>query len=188
MIAIFRAQLDSHFEILQGGVRFAGKAIESGQGVMNIVPFRRGFAGLIEALTRVVPAPNIHHSYAALVVLVGGARILFLAGLHALFSDFDVHARAIGQLFTGTFQHFLQLLLGLGKFLLVEEREGLIVQLELRLNARIDQFHAPTLGRGRRGLWAFFSGTFMAPGAPPCPTSRSPKRAGSEEKPLEPPS
>ena len=74
---------------------------------MDIVRFGGGLAGFVEAFARVVPAANIHHGYATLIVFVSSARVLLLAGLHALLGDFDVHARTIGEFFTGAFEDFL---------------------------------------------------------------------------------
>ena len=83
-------------------------------------------------------------------MLIGGARILLRAWLHALFSDAQVHAGAVRKALTGTFEYFFQFLLGLGKFLLVEEGERFVVDFELRLNQGIDQFYSASLRRWRR--------------------------------------
>ena len=143
-------QLDGDFQIGESGVGFAGEAIERGQGVVDVVGFGRGFAGFVETFAGVVPAADVHHSHAALIVLFGGARILFLGRLHALLGDFYVHARAIREFFAGAFENFFELLFGSGEFLLMEEREGLVVNFELGLDARIDQFDTTTLGRRSR--------------------------------------
>jgi hypothetical protein len=147
VIAIFGAQLDGHLEILQSGIGFTSEAIERGQRVMNVVGFGSGLARFVEAFAGVVPAADVHHGHTALIVLVGGARILLGNRFHALLGDFDVHARAVGKLFAGTFQNPFQLLLGAREFLLVKEGEGFVVEFKLCLHTGIDQFDAATLGR-----------------------------------------
>ena len=112
VIAIFRAQLNGDLQIGHGGIGFAGEAIERGQRVMNVVGFGRGFAGFDEAFAGVVPAADVHHGHAALVMLLGGAGILFRGRLHALLGDLDVHAGAVGEFFAGAFQNFFEFLLG----------------------------------------------------------------------------
>ena len=82
-------------------------------------------------------------------MLVGRARILLRARLHALFGDAQMHAGAVGEALAGAFENFFQFLLGSGKFLLVEEGQRFIVNFQLRLNPRIDQLDATAL-RGRR--------------------------------------
>jgi len=149
VITIFRAKLDGYLQIGEGGIGFAGETIERRQRVMDMVGLGRGFAGSIEAFAGVVPAADVHHGHAALVVVFGGARILFLGRLHALLGNLQVHARAIGEFFAGALQHFFQFLLGLGEFLLVEEGQSFIIGFQLSLNARIDQLYTTALGRGR---------------------------------------
>jgi hypothetical protein len=149
VIAIFGAKVDGDFEIFHGGVGFAGEAVERREGVMNVVGFGRGFARFVEAFARIVPAADVHHGDAALVVLVGGLRILLVARLHALFGDFQVHASAIGELFTGTFENFFEFAFGFGEFLLVEERKGFVVELELSLDTRVNELDTAALGRMR---------------------------------------
>src|SRR6267143_898620 len=121
VVAILRPQLYGDFEIGHGGIGFAGETVERGQGVMNMVGFGRRFTGFQEAFARVVPAADVHHADAALVMLLGRPGILFRRRFHALLGDFKVHAGAIGELFAGTFQDFLEFLLGLGEFLLMKE-------------------------------------------------------------------
>jgi len=67
-----------------------------------------------------------------------------------MIGDIDVHAGAIGELLAGALQNFFEFLLGFGEFLLVKERQRLIVNFELRLNAGIDELDASALGRRRR--------------------------------------
>ena len=150
VITVFRAQLDGHLEIGQSRIGFAGKAIERGQRVVNVIGFRRGFAGFVETFAGVVPAANVHHGDAALIVFFGGAWIQFLRRLHALLGDFQMHARAIGKLLARAYQNFLKFLLGLGEFLLMKEGQSFVVNFELGLHARIDQFDATALGGRRR--------------------------------------
>ena len=146
VIAILRVQLDGDFQIGQRGIGFAGEAVERGQRVVDVVRLGGRFAGFVETFAGVVPAADVHHGHAALIVLFGGARILFLRRLHALLGDLYVHARAIGEFFAGAFENFFEFLFGSCEFLLMEERKGLVIDLELRLDARIDQFDTTTLG------------------------------------------
>ena len=150
VIAIFRAQLDGDLQIGQGGIGFASEAIQRRERVVNMVGLGRGFAGFVETFAGIVPAADVHHGHAALIVFIGGVGILLLRGLHALLGDFHVHARAIGKFFAGTFQNFFKFLLGAGKFLLMKEGQSFIVDFELRLDAGINQLDTPTLGGRRR--------------------------------------
>src|SRR5437870_10914494 len=86
---------------------------QRGVAMMNIGRF-------VEALPRFVPAPDVHHGHAALVMVFRAARIVFLRGLHALLGNFQMHARAVRQFLARTFQHFFQSLLGAGEFLLMK--------------------------------------------------------------------
>src|SRR2546427_12937070 len=115
-----------------------------------MVGLGRGFAGFVETLAGIIPAADVHHRDAALVMLISGARILLVRRLHALFGDFHVHARAIREFLAGTFQNFFKFLLGAREFLLMEERESLIVKFELRLDERVHQLDTPTLRWWRR--------------------------------------
>jgi len=116
---------------------------------MDVVGFGRGFARFVEAFARVVPAANVHHGDTALVVLVGGLGILLVARLHTLLGDFQVHASAVGELFAGAFENFFEFALGLGEFLLVEERKCFVVELELSLDTRVNELDTAALGRMR---------------------------------------
>ena len=117
---------------------------------MNVIGFWRSSAGLIEAFARVIPAADVHHGHAALIMLIGGAGILLVRRLHALLGDFEVHASAVGEFFAGAFENFFELLLGTGKFLLVKECQRLVIELELSLDAGVNQFDAAALGGRRR--------------------------------------
>jgi hypothetical protein len=66
-----------------------------------------------------------------------------------------VHASAIGEFLAGAFENFFKFLLGAGKFLLMKEGQGFIVEFELRLDERVNQLDTPTLG-GRRGRESLF--------------------------------
>ena len=116
---------------------------------MNMIGFRRGLARFVEAFARFVPAADVHHGHAALIVIFGAARILFRRGLHALLGNFQVHARAVRQLFAGALEHFFEFLLGARKFLLMKERQRFVVRFQLRLHSWINQFNAAAL-RGMR--------------------------------------
>ena len=118
VIAIFRFELNGYFQIGHRGVRFAGEAIESGEGVMNVIGFGGGAAGFIQAFAGVIPTAHVHHGDAALIMFVGGTRILIVKRLHALLGNFYVHAGAIGEFFAGAFHNFFEFLLGARKFLL----------------------------------------------------------------------
>src|SRR5713101_6004177 len=149
VIAVFRAQLDGDFEIGEGGIGFAGEAIEGGQRVVNMVGLGRGLAGFVETFAGIVPAADVHHGDAALIMFIRSAGILLLRRLHALLGDFHVHARAIGEFLAGAFEYFFQFLLGTSEFLLMKESQSFVVDFELRLNTGVNQLDTPTLG-GRR--------------------------------------
>ena len=117
---------------------------------MDMIRLGRGLARFIEALARFIPSPDVHHRHAALVMLFGAARILFLRRLHALVDNFQVHTRAVGKFLAGPLQHVFEYLLGAREFLLMEQSQSFIVSFELLLHPRIDQFHAAALGRGWR--------------------------------------
>jgi hypothetical protein len=155
VIAVFRTQLDSNLEVGEGGVGFAGEAIERGKSIVNMVGLGRGFAGFIETFAGIVPAADVHHRDATLIMFVRGAGILLVRRLHALLGDFQVHARAIGEFLAGAFENFFKFLLGAGEFLLMKEGQGFIVDFELRLHQGIDELDTPTLG-GRRGRESLF--------------------------------
>jgi len=116
---------------------------------MDMICFWSCLARLKETFAGVVPAADVHHGDATLIMIFCGARVLLVAGLHALLSDLQVHARAIRQFFTRSFQNLFKFLFGAGKFLLMKEREGFVIKLKLGLDARIDQFDATALS-GRR--------------------------------------
>ena len=85
---------------------------------MNVIGFGCGAPGFIEAFAGVIPAAHVHHGDAALIMFVGGARILIVQRLHALLGNFYVHAGAVGELLAGAFDNFFKFLLGARKFLL----------------------------------------------------------------------
>ncbi len=150
VVPVFRAQVDGDLQIGQRGIGFASEAIKRGQRVVNVVGLRRGFARLVETLARIVPAADVHHRNATLIMLFGCARILLVRRLHALLGDFHVHPRAIREFLAGAFENFFKFLLGAREFLLMEERQRFIVEFELRLDERVHQLDTSTL-RGRRG-------------------------------------
>ena len=151
VIAIFASKVDSDLEIFEGGIGFAGQAVQSGERVMDVVGLWRGFACFVEAFAGVIPAADVHHGDAALVMIFGSARGVLGSRLHALLGNFDMHAGAVDELFAGALKNFFQLLLGTRELLLVKKRESFIVELELGLDARVNQFDTPTLRRvGRR--------------------------------------
>ncbi len=149
VITIFRAELDSNFQIFHRGIGFAGKAIESRESVMDVVGFGSGLACLVKTFPGVIPAANIHHSHTALVMFIRGARILLGDGLHTLLSNFDVHTRTIRELFAGALKNFFEFLLGAREFLLMKEGECFVVELELSLNTGVNEFDPATL----RWVW-----------------------------------
>jgi len=147
VVTVFGAELDGNLEIGHGGIGFASEAIERRERVMNVVGFRRGLAGFQKAFAGFVPAANIHHGHATLVVLLSGPGIFFLKWLHALLGDFHVHAGAVGKLLAGPLKNLLELLLGAGEFLLMKKSQGLVIDFELRLDEGIDELDAPPLDR-----------------------------------------
>src|SRR6266481_2416081 len=132
MITILGAQLDGDLQVGESGIGFAGEAIQRGQRVMNVVGFGRGFAGFVETFAGIVPAPDVHHRDAALIMLFGGVRIFLLGRPHALLGDFHMHARAVREFLAGAFQNFFKFLLGAGEFLLMKQSQSFIVDFELR--------------------------------------------------------
>src|SRR5256885_16310981 len=123
---------------------------------MNVVRLGRSFSGFVEAFTRVIPAPDIHHGYTALVVFFRGTRVLLRARLHTLLSDLDMHTGAIAEFFAGAFKDLLQFLFGAREFLLVKQGQSFVVELELRLDTRVHQLDATPLRWVRRGQVLLF--------------------------------
>lgn len=150
VIAVGGAQLDGQLQIGERGIGLAGEAIESGKRIDNMIGFGRLLAGFLQAFAGFVPAAEIHHGDAALVVLLGGAGRLLLGRLHALLGNLDVHARAVRKLLAGTFENLFKFLLGALKFLLVKEGKRFVIELELRLHARINELDAASLRRVSR--------------------------------------
>ncbi len=128
MVTIFGTQLNCDFQILHGGFRFAGQAIERGHGVNDVVSFRRGFARAVEMLASFVPAAEIHQR--------DPLRVMFFGGFHrgnrrtrdALFANAHVHLRAVAEFFAGTFQNALEGLLGADELLLLKKLESFFVK------------------------------------------------------------
>jgi len=61
-----------------------------------------------------------------------------------------MRARSASSLL-GPSKTLLEFLFGTSEFLLMKKGEGLVVELQLRLHARIDHFYPAALGRMRRG-------------------------------------
>ena len=126
VVAILGTQLNCDFQILHGGFRFAGKAIERGHGVHDVVSFWRGFARAVEVLASFVPAAKIHQR--------DSLRVMFFGGFHrgnrrtrdALFADAQVHLRAVAEFFAGTFKHALERLFGADELLLLKKLESFL--------------------------------------------------------------
>ena len=133
VVAIFGAQLNGDFQILHGGFRFAGEAIERGHGVNNVVGFRSGFARAVEMLAGFVPAAEIHQRDALGVMILRGFQGLHGESRNALVANADVDLRAVAQFPAGAFEHALEGLLGARKFLLLKVLEGFLVEFELCL-------------------------------------------------------
>ena len=73
VVAIGAAKFDGDFQIGERGVGFASETIERGECVNNVIGFGRELAGFVETFACVVPAAEIHHGHAALVMLVESA-------------------------------------------------------------------------------------------------------------------
>src|ERR1700687_2384182 len=114
---------------------------------MHEVRFGSVLTSAFEAFARVVPAANIHHRHATLVVFIRSARVLLGGRLHALLSNFEMHARAVYQFLAGPLHDFLEFLFGASKLLLVKQAQSLVVNLHLRLDARVYHFNSAALGR-----------------------------------------
>jgi hypothetical protein len=81
------AKINGNFEIGERGIGFAGKAIEGGERVVDMVSLGGELAGFFEAFAGFIPTAEIHHGDATLVVIFGGLGILFRTRLHTLFGD-----------------------------------------------------------------------------------------------------
>jgi len=62
-----------------------------------------------------------------------------------------MHLGAVGKFLAGAFDNFFQFQLGFLEFLLLEESQGLVIELHLRLDTRVNHFNAAALGRLNRG-------------------------------------
>ena len=133
MVTIFWTQLNCDFQILHGGFRFAGQAIERGHGVYDVVSFRSGFARAVEMLASFVPAAKIHQRDALRVVLFGGFHRGNRRSRDALFANAQMNMRPVAEFFAGTFQNAFERLFGAEKLLLLKKLESLFVKLHLRL-------------------------------------------------------
>jgi hypothetical protein len=136
VITIFGTQLDGYFQILHGGFGFAGKAIECGHGVHNMVGLGRGLAGAIEMFASFVPATEVHERDALGVVVFGGLRSGDRGAGDALIANADMHFGAVVEFLGGTMQDLFEGLLGARELLLLEKLESFLVGLELGLLGR----------------------------------------------------
>jgi len=155
VIAIGRAQVDGNFEVGERGIGFAGQTIEGRERVVNVVGFRSKLAGFFEALAGFIPAAEIHHGDTALIVLLGRFGILIVRGLHALFGDAKVSARAIGQFSAGASDDLFEFLFGALEFLLMKEAHGLFVGFHLCLNQGVNHLNTAALGWRNRYVVLF---------------------------------
>lgn len=146
VVTVGRTKLDSHFEIGESRVGFAGETVEGGESVVDMISFGGELAGFLETLASFVPAAKVHHGDATLIMVFGRFGILIGDGLHALLGNAEMGAGAIGQFPAGAGNDLLQLLFGALEFLLVEEGHGLFVELHLSLDLGVDQLDATTLG------------------------------------------
>src|SRR5271154_5353825 len=64
VISIRWTQIDGNFQISHGRIRLAGKTIEGGQRIVDMIQLRRQLPGLLEAFARFIPAAQVHHRYA----------------------------------------------------------------------------------------------------------------------------
>ena len=142
---VCRPEFDGNFEVGHGGISFAGKAIKGRKRVVHVICLGRKLARLLEAFARFVPAAQVHHGHATLIVILGRFGVVLRGWLHALLNNAQMGARAICEFFARTFENLFQLLLRTLEFLLMEKTHSLFIQLHLCLNAWIDQFNAATL-------------------------------------------
>ena len=133
VIAIFRAELDGNFQILHRRFRFAGKAIESGHGVNDVVRFRSGFARAVQMLAGFIPTAQVHQRNSLRVVLFCGFECRNGRARNALLTDAYVHLGAIAELLAGAFQDAFEGLLGALELLLLEVLKGFFVEFQLCL-------------------------------------------------------
>ena len=115
---------------------------------MDMIGFRSKLASFLKTLSSFIPAAQIHHGHAALIMILGSFGILIGKRLHALLGDAEMRARTIGKFFTGTGNDPFELLFGTLKFLLVEERHGFFIEFHLCLDERVHHFNTAALGRG----------------------------------------
>lgn len=156
VIAILGPQFDGELEVLHGGFRFAGEAIEGGHGVNDEIGFGGEFARAAQVFARLVPAAVVHHRDTVLIMVVGGAQRGSGHAADALLTNAEMDLGALGQFLARRGDHFLEKFLGLVIFLLLEVALRLFVEFQLLLNARINQID----GRGARSQlllkWLFF--------------------------------
>ncbi len=145
MVTVGGAEFDGYLEIGHGGIGFASEAIEGGQSVVNVIGLGSEFAGFVETFAGFVPTAQIHHGHAALIMLFGRFGILLGEGLHALFSDAEMGARAVSEFLAGALKDLFEFLFGTLKFLLVKESHGLFIDFHLGLHARVNHLDATTL-------------------------------------------
>ncbi len=149
VITVSGTQIDGNFQIGQGRIGFAGKAIKSGKGVMNVIRFGRELTGFLKTLASFVPPAQIHHGNATLIMVFGTSRILVSGRLHALFRDAQMGTRAVSQFLAGAGDNALKFLLGALKFLLMEKAHRLFVEFHLGLHERVNHFNSTALRRWR---------------------------------------
>ena len=117
---------------------------------MNVVGFGREFARSLKTLAGFVPAAQIHHGDAALIMVFRAPGILIGGGFHTLFGNAKMGAGTVGKFFAGTGNDALQLLFGTLKFLLMEEAHGFFVKFHLGLDQGVHHFDATPLVRRSR--------------------------------------
>lgn len=130
-IAILRAQLNGDLQILHRRFRLACQAIQRGHGINNVIRFGSSFTRTVQMLARIVPAPQIHHGNALVVMVFSGFGARLDRPGNALAADPKVNSRAVRKFFARTLNHAFEQFLGAMKFLLLKVLQTLFVSLKL---------------------------------------------------------
>src|SRR5580704_14740884 len=93
-----------------------------------------------------IPPSHVHHGHTLLIVFLGSARRDWLGTLQTLFDNAEMDASAVGEVLSRSGNHFFELGLGLGIFLLLEMLYGLFEGSQLLLGIGIDEGPEPSLG------------------------------------------
>ena len=153
VVAVFRTQLNCCFQIFHRGLGLSGEAIESSHGVEHKIGLGSQFARAQQMIARFIPAPQIHHRNARLIMFLRRAKRRRRLLDHALFGDANMNLRAIGKFFAWPGNNLFKQFFRFREFLLMEMLHGLFVEFQLLLKAWIN--HLPDGLGVCRGLFIF---------------------------------